>query len=528
MELIKSISSLWPISLIILVGIISIVFKDEIKLLFRKEYVKFKKGDTEFELKGNSEEESYSKEEINLQEGENEVEESNEESEVIERRNLDDMEWGERLFQTYLKNDLDSLNSTYEKMIEQAPNNIEKIRNKAIYFNFINSLGNPEGLEKLKKLKENNSYPELEEHILRLIGLCHKDKNRLNKAIYFFEKAAEKANNDKEYAENMVLSVECLFQLNSNEAYKKIMGLIKEKTDESILYRFYKKLSEMYNSEGENQLSALALEKAIEFKPNLSDIFNAAYRYGGNNKNEDIFEDLTLLHYSNILKSDNQYNNALNNIGVTYHRLDLHGKKIDSYEKSIEKNKNTLASSNLAKEYIKNGFYKKANVILTDAMDQETVHQNVGNTLNELEKQREKEREKEKKILDNAKNKQRFLRNYANSYFNLIQDKNIFDGKWQFENGIKLNIKQNNDEIVGTWVENETAHKIEGNVCNKAGRVDKFTKKSIISGLNNKQQFKKDNIYGYLYVSKDKENMCIMFLNKKYINNFYYKQLKKC
>ena len=102
------------------------------------------------------------------------------------------------------------------------------------------------------------------------------------------------------------------------------------------------------------ELRAFALEKALELRPNNTDLlFSTAYSYA-----KDKFDDLALFHYKQVasLTEDNQ--GTTNNLGVQYEKADMPIASVENYKKSIKKVK-LLASANLAYRYMNAGFLMK-------------------------------------------------------------------------------------------------------------------------------------------------------------------------
>ena len=146
----------------------------------------------------------------------------------------------------------------------------------------------------------------------------------------------------------------------------------------------------------DDELLLATQERLITLDPDDADgRFAVAFRYSelGN-------EAMALFHYSRIPYRDRS-DYAWNNLGVAFVQSKLPVNAIDAYREAEEKG-NTLAMSNLANRLIEVGFFKEAKEICDRAISSESVHQNVGTTLNRLLVVRDEEGKKEKETIEKA------------------------------------------------------------------------------------------------------------------------------
>jgi hypothetical protein len=127
------------------------------------------------------------------------------------------------------------------------------------------------------------------------------------------------------------------------------------------------------------------------------------------------------------LKTD-QEPGVLNNLGWEYEQLKLFGKMISLYKKAMAKNY-TLASANLSRINIENGFYDEASDILTQALSQKEHHENVEYYLNQLKTFTKKENDEEELLLEEAKKYKGFNLEFAEA-ISTPYDKYEIDGSW--------------------------------------------------------------------------------------------------
>lgn len=127
------------------------------------------------------------------------------------------------------------------------------------------------------------------------------------------------------------------------------------------------------------------LERLLEISPdNIYQRFDLAYRYTNQGKYS-----IAAFHYERIPENERQAW-AWNNLGVSLQRLDLHGKSVESF-RAAERNKYTLAMSNLAEKFISAGFFDEADEMCATALTLPDMHKNVLRTAARLADVREQE-----------------------------------------------------------------------------------------------------------------------------------------
>jgi hypothetical protein len=117
---------------------------------------------------------------------------------------------------------------------------------------------------------------------------------------------------------------------------------------------------------------------------------------------------LDLLHYTSIDPSDRS-GTQWNNLGVAYARSGIPAKAVMAYEHAIEMNE-TLAMSNLAHKHLAAGFVSAAKELCKKALGEPTYDDAVVKALTAATELPVEEDKKEAAILDEAREKQRFLR----------------------------------------------------------------------------------------------------------------------
>jgi tetratricopeptide (TPR) repeat protein len=271
-----------------------------------------------------------------------------------------------------------------------------------------------------------------------------------------------------------------------------------------VLCELYKCLASLYKMDGNMEFRALALEKAIENRPNDIELrFSAAYTYS-----EVEQQHLTVLHYSTLLKFDSNHSAALNNLGVSCEKLNMPINSISSYKKAA-KSGNTLAVANLANRYMNVGFAEEANKILSEAMQVEAPHENIGSSFAHLSDIKEKEEKLREETLEVARQRQRYLQAFADAYFSGENENVGFEGSWEFSDDITIEFEKKDDTITTNWVQKDVEHKLTGYVKNRGAKATFY--KMTKDYFSETKKFTKE-ADGYFYLSHDGERIEVMRL----------------
>jgi len=287
--------------------------------------------------------------------------------------------------------------------------------------------------------------------------------------------------------------------------------LIEKYTNPKHQIAIYKELAELYEEMGNNELRALAVEKALELgDDDHNTYFSAAYAYSHSD-----FDKLSLLHYQSALRLGSG-EGSLNNMGVQYDQLGLPLKSIEYYSKSFADN-NTLAAANMAYRLIGAGFLDDAKKILGEAQskksDKVEVHDNVYSALASIKSEEEKEDKREKQILKEAAEQQRFFRNYAKCYFTKSTTPTI-DVNYFSTKDAEINVEVVKGKIKGFWKEKVKRfegdgyftyeHKFEGELHNCAAKITLYKESLYGSSDSGDIKYEKET-EGYLYINGDNE-----------------------
>ena len=164
----------------------------------------------------------------------------------------------------------------------------------------------------------------------------------------------------------------------------------------------------MYQAKGSERMSAIALEKALEFAPNDKNIrFSAAYA-----QSQAKLSAVAITNYDILLTLDPNNDISLNNLGAECQGVDLPFKAVNYYKKAAAKD-NTLAMANLAYLFMNTGFYDEAVAELSQATQLPDPHENVSFARAQIEERRKEELDKWTKLIETGTRQQKFLREFA-------------------------------------------------------------------------------------------------------------------
>jgi Flp pilus assembly protein TadD len=393
----------------------------------------------------------------------------------------------------------------YKKLQETEAADEDRLANEAYYYYLRYELGDVSAITKLQDMtKAEKAAP----YANNAIAFCYDVSGDYGKAGNYFEQAAQgyakkdTAKGEERKIRCIIRAADCLHKAELKQAaYSKIMRAIAETTDQLSLSDLYAGLASLYEKAGETDLHALALEKAIEFKPNDINLrFSAGFSYA----KEKSTHAISLLHYKTLLQFDDKHTSALNNIGVQYDRLQMTMKSVPFYKKAANLNE-TLAAANLANSYINAGFAEEANRLLDNAKQQPNIDPKVGEEIAHLAKKVEEENEAEEAQVKSAREQQRFLLSFGEAYFTSTTPHRDFEGGWTSPNGIQVTISVDENSIQADWVEDSLEERFTGKISNRAAKIkyEHVWAPTI-----------KDSRFGYAYLSLDGKELHILIMGE--------------
>ncbi|HAI22500.1 TPA: hypothetical protein DCP77_00720 [Candidatus Collierbacteria bacterium] len=246
----------------------------------------------------------------------------------------------------------------------------------------------PEELKSLEKKYPEYSYPSyfLAKYFYdcRTYGLAHS----------YIEKSIKLESENEMLFDLLILLTKicekCSCQLNHNHE-DRIRDHIMLSADKDQLFSVFG--SHIIDS-GNRRLGLMYYEKYLEYNPHDLDIrFKCAYEYSQIGEVQ-----LALHHYLIYLNKNKNDSTVLNNLGVIFDGEEMPSLAMEMYIKSSEQN-NTLASSNLASQYLKIGLIKEASNLLRKTIkNNDKVDPRVEQILGTIDEKKKGEEETKKKL----------------------------------------------------------------------------------------------------------------------------------
>ncbi|MFN2453466.1 MAG: tetratricopeptide repeat protein [Pyrinomonadaceae bacterium] len=512
-ELINAIAGLWKLMFVLTALISMVVFRKPLISFFeRLTRLQLKRGQTELatELTGIQVIKEVEAKTLALPEAQSEtksvaVASSEDSKDTLAKQEPKDSNghFSAMLEAAFTSRSLVDMEEAFNKLQESQTDEDEKMANESLYYYLRYDLGDTSALSKLQNLtKAERSAPDANE----ALGMCYITSGDFARAGSFYELAAQ-GYEKQGYAKQtqkvrcVVKSADCLFKVGSHhEAYSRVMREFATVNDALAVSALYEGLASLYEQAKETELRAFALEKALEYKPNDTNLrFKAGLAYGEEEANE-----MALLHYQTLLQFDDKYAVALNNIGVQYGRLRISMKANAFFKKATALNE-TLAAANLAGNYIYAGFAEEAEQILNTAKQQSNIDPKVGSEIAHLAETKEAESKAEEKYLDVARERQRFFLSFAEAYFVTTTDHRDFEGLWFYPDGTDMTIVQSDKSVKADWERGNLECRFVGKISNRAAKIKyEYPWSSTL----------KNDLYGYAYLSPDGLKLHILTLGE--------------
>jgi tetratricopeptide (TPR) repeat protein len=352
--------------------------------------------------------------------------------------------WGEK--------DYSKAQKIFDEEVEASLDEDDRIPLRAFILRVSHSLGDKSAFDKLEKLAlENQDKPR----VIKQLAYRYKTIGEFKKAKEQFLLAAEKYdinNADKRggLIEAYIQAAWCLaYEDDLNAAIELIRKLLSNSNFHEYYAEIFEAMARISKNKGDIENFLVYAEAALDSEPvNAQLRFDIAYAYSGNNN-----EKLALLHYKKLTDTT-KHGAGLNNMGVSYERLELKGKSIRSYLKASEE-KQTISMGNLAHAYVDAGFVDdaqnqidKANKLSNEGIQ---VNPRVGDAQHKITTLLAEENKKEEGILLETRKESQYRIKYSNA---LCSDAKIaksqIEGTWQTSWGnlrLDFDEKSNNFQI---------------------------------------------------------------------------------
>jgi Flp pilus assembly protein TadD len=411
-------------------------------------------------------------------------------------------EWVQKMLAAFRDGDWGAAEAAFAETQKAEDDPVKKLQYEALYASCRYEQGDTSALAELRQLAEKEGVATI---AYPLLGQCYENFGDFDNAAKAYELAAHHASSEEERARIVVRAASCVFKGGrQQDAYTMLMSQISDSTTTEALSVLYDGLASLYELAEDPELCALALEKALEIKPNDARLrFRAGYSYG-----EKHLDHLALLHYKTLVRFDPDDTGSLNNLGVAYSRLDMPIRAIESFEAAG--GNETLAAANLAEAYIAGGFKRRATELIDQARRQEQVHARVGVAMEEISEREETEANAERAVLQAAREQQRFLLSFASAYFTADVAARTFADTWVFPDGVEATIVQTDHEIKGDWTRDKKKYRFTGRVNNRGAKITRH-RMQYATASGQELGFTDDG-EGYAYMSPDGMQLPMMTL----------------
>lgn len=445
----------------------------------------------------------------NSTEPEKSIQEAVETVEAVESQSSAPEDWMSQIESLVQSKDYEKAERLLASLRDSTSDLEERARFEGYYYFTRYSFGDQTALGKLREVAERvkNDSPAALGNVQALIGAAYEKAGDSPNAIRAYEEAARLASKEDVKALRIVSIAKCLLLAGQKQqALIRLMESIEVAKSPEALSALYQAISHVYDQDKNYDLSAIALEKAVQMEPNNTVLrFYTAYGYG-----ETKLSGLALLHYDTMLGFAPDDHSALNNIGVALGELGLPVLSVNRFKAASDLG-NTLASANLAQQYLRGGFVEEASAIVEKAKEQKEIHENVGGVMAAISKSQTDEIKAKEKVVATAREQQQVLISFAEAFFTHSSDPYTFGGNWRLEPEIEASSTHVGDKVVLMWTTNETIYRIEANQQNRGAHITSF--KTV------------DDYYpktladhGYMYLSADSTELTVLTFQIEYNN----------
>lgn len=432
------------------------------------------------------------------------VKEEEKEAEQTEALNIKEPksleEWRTEMIFSTLGRNQKRADEAFQKMQQLNSDSLLRKKDEIFYLKLSHTAGKTDAITRIKTFLTDT---EVVYEANMALGYCYSRFDDFENATKFYTQALEKTRDEEEKIKAASQLSSSLYRDGKKEdAIKVLSDVLTIATDDTNKVKLYESLADIYEKENDHENRAFVLDKAIELKPNNTDlIFKVGYSYA-----ESKYDELSLLHYKNAQNINPEDEAVQNNLGVQYDNLKMPIKSISSYKKA-EKLGNTLASANLAYRLMNAGFTDEAKSILEVAATKEEVHPNVNSALSDLPKRAEKEDETEKEKIKTALNWRKFFLGFTEAKYVKNNKLNDVGGEWKADDkdGSIFQLSVSGRQITGKWKEKlisdyEYDWKFKGEIANNSSILTVYEKEYNYS--KSEYEYKKKG-KGFLFCLTD-------------------------
>ncbi|MEL5259662.1 hypothetical protein [Serratia nevei] len=492
----------WPAAIIFIAWMFK---KPIIEFLNRFEYFKFNNGDSSVEAGVSKESKKNPSEALNPP-----IQKPTETQtiEVEEKEDEAKTSWIAKTRSKILENDLTAARDIFEQHSKtvQSADDIHSDKSFLLYMIYEHTL-NP---EILKELEIHNQATSNEDQIISSSVwyiMCLEVTKQYDASITFLLKTLGRVKNSKNITTVTVnLADSYISNLEFSEAKKILTNRLQLDLSAWEYSRLYDKLSLVESKAGNDILSVLCLDKALEYdSTDKSLMFNSAYKAS---KVE--LRPIEISNYDTLVFSDPNNSQAINNIGVSASKVNLNSIATKYYETSSQLG-NTLAMSNKGHKLAQTGFINQAEDIAKKALEHENPDENIYSLLEKIQEIRKSESEKWNEIKEKSFVIKRKLRKYTDAYYDA--EAIHVEGEWFTSTSNAITVEAEDNYIFNIEYEDKKKAckiKINTSIVNRSlsGTYQEIYPKSEVSLLSAARN-KSIKILGYL----DKKSRELVFFS---------------
>ncbi len=368
------------------------------------------------------------------------------EAEVKEKESERSWFWG--MYGAFLDGRIEEGRKLYAEKKDSVENPHERIGNRSIYLHLeYTRAGNEAALANHEQLLNETQDPADKEAVANWLSWSYSNtKNYAAEQALWLRMLEFSREDDRKANYASRLSGSYVSANEHEKATELVQQLLRSTTDPKSLSVLYSALGEAKKASGDVFLSAIAYEKAAQYKPNdIDKLFSAAYSEG----NGDL-EQSSYLNYDTIIAVRSDHAASLNNVGVQSSNLGMSERSVNFY-RLANKHGNTLAAANLAYLYIGAGFFAEAEVLIREALNQKETHPNVAAAHADLEKKRKNEEEAHRKAIELGTRQRAFIWSYADARFRKSLNASDISGPWLTEDSIPFEVAMEGQVLSGAW-----------------------------------------------------------------------------
>lgn len=483
--------NIWVIFLLVFI----VVFREPLSSLFKRIIsFDFSFGDAKGGIKATVPESQEVKHEELIAVEKKEPEENKTEEEKLKEEG-DKENWFSEMHLAFLSKEYEKAKEIFEEYFKNETDNDKKIQNETFYLYFLyTKAGDKSALDRLKRIIETSENEKQKNNAIVWLAICYKFSKNYDEAEKLLTNAIEQTT-DEEEKTNLIVYLAGTLKNNNllDRAVLLVESRLKSATTKKEKSDLYKSISEIEKERGNEQISALALEKVIELNPDDKEIlFNGAYAQSQSN-----LEYLSAYNYDTLVALDPDHSTALNNLGVAANNIEIPTRAVEFYNKSVGKG-NTLAMANLAQLYLNNGFLEDAKKIIKIAQTQEEPHENVSHVITGIHTKEDNEKKRWDDALKKGNEYRKFIRQYTSAYFSEGVKPATYEGTWYLSNNTKVEIKVKKNQLFAEWQSEPTGlsssrlnctlsgtvHNNSALITYKSEPIDKKAAVGLLSGLN--------------------------------------------